>query len=154
MSYLERWWKDASETKKESFINLVKNAQLEIVGGGWVMNDEANSHYFAIIEQVETLSKDDLASRLTLTTDDASVGPLLLSDALITIIDPGTYLDQKEKLIKYSDFVNKELILMYKVNEMISWHYEFNVFQHCAAYFNAPGGDEPLALDMGSMGKG
>ncbi|XP_028097708.1 alpha-mannosidase 2-like [Camellia sinensis] len=51
MSYLERWWKDASETKKESFINLVKNAQLEIVGGGWVMNDEANSHYFAIIEQ-------------------------------------------------------------------------------------------------------
>ncbi|CAL5347262.1 unnamed protein product [Camellia sinensis] len=40
MSYLERWWKDASETKKESFINLVKNAQLEIVGGGWVMNDE------------------------------------------------------------------------------------------------------------------
>ncbi|KAF5958872.1 hypothetical protein HYC85_006097 [Camellia sinensis] len=52
MSYLERWWKDASETKKESFINLVKNAQLEIVGGGWVMNDEANSHYFAIIEQM------------------------------------------------------------------------------------------------------
>ncbi|CAL5444369.1 unnamed protein product [Camellia sinensis] len=42
MSYLERWWKDASETKKESFINLVKNAQLEIVGGGWVMNDEGN----------------------------------------------------------------------------------------------------------------
>lgn len=43
MSYLERWWKDASETKKESFINLVKNAQLEIVGGGWVMNDEVKS---------------------------------------------------------------------------------------------------------------
>ncbi|CAL5444676.1 unnamed protein product [Camellia sinensis] len=40
MYYLERWWKDAAETKKESFINLVKNAQLEIVGGGWVMNDE------------------------------------------------------------------------------------------------------------------
>ncbi|KAF7132094.1 hypothetical protein RHSIM_Rhsim09G0081000 [Rhododendron simsii] len=26
-------------------------------------------------------------------------------------LQPGTYLDQKEKLIKYSDFVNKELIL-------------------------------------------
>ncbi|KAG5527318.1 hypothetical protein RHGRI_028273 [Rhododendron griersonianum] len=25
--------------------------------------------------------------------------------------EPGTYIDQKEKLIKYSDFVNKELIL-------------------------------------------
>ncbi|KAK9117011.1 hypothetical protein Sjap_015958 [Stephania japonica] len=52
MSYLEKWWRDASENKKESFANLVKNGQLEIVGGGWVMNDEANSHYFAIIEQM------------------------------------------------------------------------------------------------------
>ncbi|PON76014.1 Glycoside hydrolase [Trema orientale] len=52
MSYLERWWRDASDSKKESFVNLVKNGQLEIVGGGWVMNDEANSHYFAIIEQI------------------------------------------------------------------------------------------------------
>jgi alpha-mannosidase II len=40
MSYLERWWRDSSESKRESFINLVKNGQLEIVGGGWVMNDE------------------------------------------------------------------------------------------------------------------
>lgn len=52
MSYLERWWRDASENEKEEFIRLVKNGQLEIVGGGWVMNDEANSHYFAIIEQI------------------------------------------------------------------------------------------------------
>ncbi|XP_008793783.2 alpha-mannosidase 2 [Phoenix dactylifera] len=52
MSYLERWWRDASELKRERFTKLVKNGQLEIVGGGWVMNDEANSHYFAIIEQM------------------------------------------------------------------------------------------------------
>lgn len=52
MSYLERWWRDASGSKKESFIRLVKSGQLEIVGGGWVMNDEANSHYYAIIEQI------------------------------------------------------------------------------------------------------
>lgn len=52
MSYLERWWRDASAAKKEAFTSLVKNGQLEIVGGGWVMNDEANSHYFAIIQQI------------------------------------------------------------------------------------------------------
>ncbi|KAJ6754218.1 ALPHA-MANNOSIDASE 2X [Salix purpurea] len=52
MSYLERWWRDASVEKRESFTNLIKTGQLEIVGGGWVMNDEANSHYFAIIEQI------------------------------------------------------------------------------------------------------
>lgn len=43
MSYLEKWWRDASEGSRESFINLVKNGQLEIVGGGWVMNDEVNT---------------------------------------------------------------------------------------------------------------
>ncbi|KAH9290652.1 hypothetical protein KI387_034769 [Taxus chinensis] len=52
MSYLERWWRDASDLDRKNLIKLVQNGQLEIVGGGWVMNDEANSHYFAIIEQM------------------------------------------------------------------------------------------------------
>ncbi|CAM8903473.1 unnamed protein product [Rhodiola kirilowii] len=52
MSYLEKWWRDATDVRKEQFISLVQNGQLEIVGGGWVMNDEANSHYYAIIEQI------------------------------------------------------------------------------------------------------
>ncbi|KAL6605857.1 hypothetical protein ACP70R_041510 [Stipagrostis hirtigluma subsp. patula] len=52
MSYLERWWRDAPRKKQETFAKLVRDGQLEIVSGGWVMNDEANSHYFAIIEQM------------------------------------------------------------------------------------------------------
>lgn len=40
-----------------------------------------------VVAQVETLSREDLASRLTLTSDAALVGPLLLSDSLITIMD-------------------------------------------------------------------
>ncbi|CAM6123916.1 unnamed protein product [Calypogeia fissa] len=52
MSYLERWWRDASDVERKDFKHLVKTGQLEIVGGGWVMNDEANSHYYAIIQQM------------------------------------------------------------------------------------------------------
>ncbi|CAI5470457.1 unnamed protein product [Closterium sp. Yama58-4] len=52
MSYLSRWWMDASEEMKGKLKALLQNGQLEIVGGGWVMNDEANSHYFAILEQI------------------------------------------------------------------------------------------------------
>ncbi|KAG6396970.1 hypothetical protein SASPL_143130 [Salvia splendens] len=44
-----------------------------------------------VVAQVETLSKDDLASRLSLTVDSASVGPLRLSDTFITIMDTNDF---------------------------------------------------------------
>ncbi|KAJ7952453.1 Maspardin [Quillaja saponaria] len=44
-----------------------------------------------VVAQVETLSRDDLASRLTLTVDAATVGPLLLPDSSITIMDTNDY---------------------------------------------------------------
>eukprot|EP00256_Glycine_max_P057087 XP_014624796.1 uncharacterized protein LOC100789629 isoform X2 [Glycine max] len=44
-----------------------------------------------VVSQVETLSREDLASRLSLTTDAASVGPLLLSVSFITIMDTNDY---------------------------------------------------------------
>ncbi|XP_057463379.1 uncharacterized protein LOC130753372 isoform X1 [Actinidia eriantha] len=51
-----------------------------------------------VVSQVETLSKDDLASRLTLTADAASVGPVLLSDSFITIMDTNDYCATPQQL--------------------------------------------------------
>eukprot|EP00268_Persea_americana_P031373 TRINITY_DN3050_c1_g2_i1.p1 TRINITY_DN3050_c1_g2~~TRINITY_DN3050_c1_g2_i1.p1 ORF type:complete len:445 (+),score=79.20 TRINITY_DN3050_c1_g2_i1:116-1336(+) len=44
-----------------------------------------------VVSQVETLSRDDLASRLTLNVDAASIGALTVSDSSITIMDTNDY---------------------------------------------------------------
>ncbi|CAK1552286.1 unnamed protein product [Leptosia nina] len=55
ISFLSLWWNsDATEKEKAAFINLLKAGKIEIVTGGWVMNDEANSHWLAIIQQLTT----------------------------------------------------------------------------------------------------
>lgn len=50
--FLSMWWKQLSHNKRIVAINLIKKGQLEIVGGSWVVPDEANTHYFALIDQM------------------------------------------------------------------------------------------------------
>ncbi|KAL5748560.1 hypothetical protein ACOSP7_025600 [Xanthoceras sorbifolium] len=51
-----------------------------------------------VVSQVETLSREDLASRLTLTADAASVQSLLLSDSHVTIMDTNDYCATPQQL--------------------------------------------------------
>ncbi|CAG9789046.1 unnamed protein product [Diatraea saccharalis] len=54
-SYLALWWtSDATDKEKAAFRSLLKSGKIEIVTGGWVMNDEANSHWLSIIQQLTT----------------------------------------------------------------------------------------------------
>ncbi|KAI4347652.1 hypothetical protein L6164_008444 [Bauhinia variegata] len=110
MSYLERWWRDATDVQKESFIKLVKNGQLEIVGGGWVMNDEANSHYFAIIEQM-------------------TEGNMWLNDTIGFVpknswaIDPFGYSPTMAYLLRRMGFDNMLIQRThYELKKELSWH--------------------------------
>uniref|UniRef100_A0A0N5C217 Alpha-mannosidase n=1 Tax=Strongyloides papillosus TaxID=174720 RepID=A0A0N5C217_STREA len=52
MSFLERYWSRKNSTEREKIKKLVKDGSIEIVTGGWVMTDEANSHYFAQIMEL------------------------------------------------------------------------------------------------------
>lgn len=52
ISYLSLWWDELDSMKRDRVKKLVDGGQLEIVTGGWVMTDEANAHYFAMIDQL------------------------------------------------------------------------------------------------------
>ncbi|MBA0593372.1 hypothetical protein Gorai_010317, partial [Gossypium raimondii] len=68
-----------------------------------------------VVSQVETLSRDDLASRLTLTVDTATVEPLLLSDSFITIMDEVE--KTKGKALSDSSIVDMVLYMGLKTND-------------------------------------
>ena len=52
VSFLSRWWQDASEDQISQMKHLVASGQLEFIGGGWVMHDEADTSVYAILNQM------------------------------------------------------------------------------------------------------
>ncbi|OWA50165.1 Alpha-mannosidase 2 [Hypsibius exemplaris] len=52
ISYLSLWWFTANDESKAVFKKLVKDGQVELVTGGWVMPDESSSHYSSMINQL------------------------------------------------------------------------------------------------------
>lgn len=52
ISILQLWWDQAHPTKQRALKQLVQSGRLEITTGGWVMTDEANVHYYAMVDQL------------------------------------------------------------------------------------------------------
>jgi len=52
ISYLSLWWAEQGPEMRSAMLRLLEEERLEIVTGGWVMPDEANSHYAALVEQL------------------------------------------------------------------------------------------------------
>ena len=47
-----KWWKEQSSFIQGIVHELVDEGRLEFTGGGWSMNDEATTHYSAIIDNM------------------------------------------------------------------------------------------------------
>ena len=52
IAFFWRWWQEQDATTQNEVKRLVQNGQLEFINGGWCMNDEAATHYNAIIDQM------------------------------------------------------------------------------------------------------
>ncbi|BFZ14084.1 hypothetical protein BsWGS_17122 [Bradybaena similaris] len=52
ITYFSWWWSEISPSMKDRVRRLISSNQFEISTGGWVMTDEANAHYFAMLDQL------------------------------------------------------------------------------------------------------
>lgn len=52
VSFLSRWWQQASPQQKDAVRKLHGSGQLEFIGGGWVMHDEADTSLRGILNQM------------------------------------------------------------------------------------------------------
>ncbi len=52
VSFLEKWWNVASNQQRSSLKALAVKRQLEFIGGGWVMHDEADTSLYGVVNQM------------------------------------------------------------------------------------------------------
>ncbi len=50
--FFRKWWLLQTESTRETVRDLVQNGRLEFINGGWCVNDEANTNYGDIIDQM------------------------------------------------------------------------------------------------------
>ena len=68
VSFLSTWWKQASNESRNLMKKLHATGQLEFIGGGWVMHDEADPSLFGILNQMHLglkFLRDTLGARPT-----------------------------------------------------------------------------------------
>lgn len=51
-AFFSMWWDEQTELTKEYVRRLVNDGRLEFISGGWSMNDEASTHYLAVIDEM------------------------------------------------------------------------------------------------------
>nr|CAD7429115.1 unnamed protein product [Timema monikensis] len=49
-AFFWKWWVEQDEDTRDLYRSLVNSGQIEMIGGGWSMNDEAATHYHSTID--------------------------------------------------------------------------------------------------------
>ncbi|KNC27938.1 Alpha-mannosidase 2 [Lucilia cuprina] len=109
ISYFAKFYQDLGESNKQEIKKLVANGQLEFVTGGWVMPDEANSHWHNILLQL-TEGQHWLKKYLNVTpTSSWAIDPFGHSASMPYILKKSGFTNSLIQRTHYS--VKKELAL-------------------------------------------
>lgn len=65
LAFFNIWWVNQTLVNQNLFKGLISRGQIEFVGGGWCMNDEATTYYEEIIDQM-TLGHEFLKKHLNI----------------------------------------------------------------------------------------
>ncbi|XP_063233903.1 lysosomal alpha-mannosidase-like [Bacillus rossius redtenbacheri] len=49
-AFFWQWWQEQDDAMKDIYRSLINSGQIEMIGGGWSMNDEAATHYQSTID--------------------------------------------------------------------------------------------------------
>ena len=52
MAFFSRWWEAQKVPMQQKVRHLIHQGRLQFAGGGWTQNDEAVTHYSAIIDNL------------------------------------------------------------------------------------------------------
>lgn len=64
-SFFRKWYEQQDSLTQDRVKVLIQDGQLDLVGGGWVSNDEAICHYSDIIDQLTLGHRCDLLACLS-----------------------------------------------------------------------------------------
>ena len=53
LAFFAIWWADLNDGDRQKVRGFLSNGQLELVGGGWVMPDEAVTYYYGVLDQLQ-----------------------------------------------------------------------------------------------------
>ncbi|XP_030376251.1 alpha-mannosidase 2 isoform X2 [Scaptodrosophila lebanonensis] len=109
ISYFARFFDELGENKKQLMKKIIQNRQLEFVTGGWVMPDEANSHWRNVLLQL-TEGQTWLKTHVNVTpTSSWSIDPFGHSPTLPYILQKSGFQNLLIQRTHYS--VKKELAM-------------------------------------------
>ncbi|KAL7078663.1 hypothetical protein ACQ4LE_002536 [Meloidogyne hapla] len=102
MSFFELWWSKQTNKIRKKVKQLLINGQLEIVTGGWVMTDEANSHYYSIIMELFE-GHEFLKNQLDyIPRNHWSIDPFGLSPTLAYLLNRSNFTNMAIQRVHYS----------------------------------------------------
>ncbi|XP_031636504.1 alpha-mannosidase 2 [Contarinia nasturtii] len=138
ISYFSRWYENLSTDEKDDVKTLLKRRQLEFVTGGWVMPDEANSHWLSILQQL-TEGQTWLKTHLNVTPKSSwSIDPFGQSSVMALILKGADFENMLIQRTHYEvkKYLAKRKQLEFRWRQLWDSNGDTDIFAHMMPFYS------------------